>query len=445
MKRFSLLLATLFLLIPTSLSAQSRIIHAEWNFIRQNKGDATGADFLKEGRYASTTGDDAWIRFETENKLAKPNLTKKSEPICSNTQKGDCWIFEMPVEEFEKGSIIDIWCPFHSYPTGTGHRFAVEYRDGKKWLPLMPAEKDGTNFRTSKVAATKYFWQSFRLQKSIKSGVISIRIRQIEESTGANYVVGGNRYAQINTYQGVELRDTTRILFVGNSYTYYNNYPFIFKEIAMSEGHYADCWMSEKGGWTMTKHLVYPPTIEAVEMGGYDYVFLQDQSYERVFTGTEDDYGSLKGMTDFAAYVRKHNPAAKPIIALTWGRKHGSNHLRKQDEPLVDKYPSFFMDFGSMQARLNEVVALEAKTIDAGIAKQGPAWKIARRERPDIDLYVKDGSHPSYAGSYLAAAVSYLTIYKEPFGNNPSNGRLDAATAAYLRSVAERVVLKGEQ
>lgn len=213
----------------------------------------------------------------------------------------------------------------------------------------------------------------------------------------------------------------------------------------MSEGHYADCWMSEKGGWTMTKHLVYPPTIEAVEMGGYDYVFLQDQSYERVFTGTEDDYGSLKGMTDFAAYVRKHNPAVKPIIALTWGRKHGSNHLRKQDEPLVDKYPSFFMDFGSMQARLNEVVALEAKTIDAGIAKQGPAWKIARRERPDIDLYVKDGSHPSYAGSYLAAAVSYLTIYKEPFGNNPSNGRLDAATAAYLRSVAERVVLKGEQ
>ena len=108
MKRFSLLLATLFLLIPTSLSAQSRIRHAEWNFIRQNKGDATGADFLKEGRYASTTGDDAWIRFETENKLAKPNLTKKSEPICSNTQKGDCWIFEMPVEEFEKGSIIDI-------------------------------------------------------------------------------------------------------------------------------------------------------------------------------------------------------------------------------------------------------------------------------------------------------------------------------------------------
>ena len=155
MKRFSLLLAALFLLIPTSLSAQSRIRHAEWNFIRQNKGDATGADFLKEGRYASTTGDDAWIRFETENKLAKPNLTKKSEPICSNTQKGDCWIFEMPVEEFEKGSIIDIWCPFHSYPTGTGHRFAVEYRDGKKWLPTSAHRKSLPPNIFGKVSACK--------------------------------------------------------------------------------------------------------------------------------------------------------------------------------------------------------------------------------------------------------------------------------------------------
>lgn len=444
MRRFVLLFVVLCA-APWLLFAEGRIKHTEWRFIPQKRENRTGADFLKEGRYAPTFGEKAWIRFESDNKNAKPGLTKRSEPICSNTQKGDSWFFEIPVENFEKGSIVDIWCPFHSYPTGTGFRFAVEYRDVKKWLPLMPAEKDGTNFRTSKVSTAKYFWQSFRLQKSIRRGVISIRIRQIEEATGASYVVGGNRYTQITTYQGVELRDTTRILFVGNSYTYYNNYPYIFKEIAMSEGHFTDCWMSEKGGWTMTKHLVYPPTIEAVEAGGYDYVFLQDQSYERVFSGTEDDYGSLKGMTDIAAYVRKHNPAVKPIIALTWGRRDGGNNIRKVDLPLIKKYPSFFADFDAMQARLNEVVANEARSIGAQIAVQGPAWQIVRHERPDIDLFVRDGSHPSYEGSYLAAAVSYLTIFKEPFGKNTSNGILNPEVAAYLRSVAERVVLKDER
>ena len=444
MKRFLLILA-IIIALPTTILAEGKAKHTEWRFIAQNKGDATGRDFLKDGRYHSTSGENAWIRFEGDNILVKPTLTKRSEPRCSNTQEGDCWIFEMPVTNLEAGSLVDIWCPFHSYPTGTGHRFAVEYLDGKKWLPLMPTENDGTNFRTSKTATSTYFWQSFRLQKAIKSGVISIRIRQIEPHVGASYIVGGNRYPQITTYPKMEMRDTTRILFIGNSYTYYNNYPYIFKEITMSEGHYADCWMTEKGGWTMTKHMVYEPTVEAVEKGGYDYVFLQDQSYERVFSGTEDDYGSLKGMTDIAAWVRKYSPEAEPVIALTWGRKHGSNHLRKQDLPLIDKYPSFFASFEHMQARLNEVVEIEAKAIDAKIAQQGPAWQIVRRERPDIELYTNDGSHPSYAGSYLAAAVSYLTIYPEPFSATTADGCLDAATAAYLRSVAERVVLKGER
>ena len=63
--------------------------------------------------------------------------------------------------------------------------------------------------------------------------------------------------------------------------------------------------------------------------------------------------------------------------------------------------------------------------------------------RPEIELYVKDGSHPSYAGSYLAAAVGYLTLFKEPFkADTPV--RLKPEVAKYLRSVAERVVLKGE-
>lgn len=444
MKRFYILLATL-LLLPATLLAEGKVKHTEWRFIPQQNKNASGADFIKEGRYAPTFGEKAWIRFESDNKLAKPNLTKRSEPICSNTQQGDCWIFEMQVEDFPKGSIVDVWCPFHSYPTGTGHRFAVEYRHGKRWIPLMSAEEDGTNFRTSKNSTCKYFWQAFRTQKPIKKGLISVRIRQIEEEAGASYVAGGSRYPQITTYQDIEMRDTTRILFVGNSYTYYNHGPYIFKEIAMSEGHYTDCRMTEKGGYTMAKHMKYQPTIEAVEAGGYDYVFLQDQSYERLFSGTEDDFGSLKGITDLAAYVRAHSPNVKPIISLTWGRKHGDNHLRKEDLPLVKKYPSFFYNFEAMQARLNKVVEIEAKSIGADISAQGPAWQIVRHERSDIELYTKDGSHPSYAGSYLAAAVSYLTLYKEPFGEHTTNGLLDAETAAYLRSVAERVVLKGER
>ena len=36
-------------------------------------------------------------------------------------------------------------------------------------------------------------------------------------------------------------------------------------------------------------------------------------------------------------------------------------------------------------------------------------------------------------------------LFRTPFSTQAANVDLDAATAAYLRSVAERVVLQGEQ
>ncbi len=447
MKRF-ILFVTALCSTSLLLFAEGRIYHSEWLFKKESTQNRYGADFLQTGRYNSAKGDDAWLRFESNNKEALPRLTQKSEPICYNTREGDTWVFEMPVESLEKGSVVDVWIPFHSQPTGVGHRFIAEYKDGNKWLPLMPTDSTGANFRTFKTKKTGHVWGAFRLKNNIKKGVLGVRIRQVEESIGASYVSrysSSGMHPQIICYPNPEIRDTTRVLFIGNSYTYYNTYPFIFKDMAMREGHYADCRMSVVGGYTMKKHLAYEPSVDAIEAGSYDYAFLQDQSYERLFTGTEDDKGNFQGMTEIVGFVRQYSPEVQAIISLTWGRRDGGNRLKKQDLPLVEKYPTFFTDFDAMQTRLNEVVALEAKSLNTKIASQGPAWQIVRHERPDINLFVADGSHPSYEGSYLAAAVAYLTVFGEPFGSNPSNGNLDPATAAYLRSVAERVVLKGEE
>ena len=447
MKRILLLFAVAFL-IPSATFAEGKVKHAEWFFAQKKKNFIAEADFLQTSRYYATTGDEAWFRFEGADKCARPTLNRNSELSYSNTREGDCWYFEMPVEELPKGSVIDLWAPFHAYPTGEGHRFVVEYRDGTKWLPLMPTSEDGANYRTAKISRAGHIWHSFRLQKPIKRGVVSVRIRQIEKWCGASYVALLSRsgvHPQMICHPAPELRDTTRILFIGNSATYCNTYPFIFKDIAMREGHYADCRMTFVGGFTMTDHLKYGPTIEAIEAGGYDYAFFQCHSYKRIFNGTEDDMGVLQPMKDIVALTRKHNPEVQPLIALAWARKYGNNHISKRDKPLIEKYPTFFSNFEAMQTRLNEVVANEAKSVGAKAACYGHAWQIVCRERPEIELYAADGAHPSYTGSYLAAAVAYLTIYGEPFGANPSDGRLDAETAAYLRSVAERVVLKGER
>ena len=154
--------------------------------------------------------------------------------------------------------------------------------------------------------------------------------------------------------------------------------------------------------------------------------------------------GITENMGKMIEQVRKYSPQAKPVIEITWGRKHGNNALGKY-EHLLEKYPQFFTDYQAMQSRLIEVLTAEAEQFGTELSPVGIAWRIVRRERPDIELYWKDAHHQSYNGSYLAAAVAYQVIYRTPFGENAANAKLDAETAAYLRSVAERVVLQGEK
>ena len=234
------------------------------------------------------------------------------------------------------------------------------------------------------------------------------------------------------------------ILFIGNSYTYYHTYPAIFKEIAWHEGHYADCNIFISGGYTMKAHLANPHSMEQVDKGGYDYVMLQDQSILPTLNGTADDAGSAEQMVKMVNRVRESSPEAKVLLEITWGRKFGSNNFGKYEQ-YIEKYPHFYSSYDAMQQRLIDVMTAEAEQNSALLNPVGLAWQFVMHERPDINLYHTDNHHQSYAGSYLAAAVAYLTIYQQPFGNAPANGKLSPEIASYLRSVAERVVLKGEK
>ena len=150
-------------------------------------------------------------------------------------------------------------------------------------------------------------------------------------------------------------------------------------------------------------------------------------------------------MGKIVAKIKQYSPNAKCIIELTWGRRDGNNTTQgKKLEDLVNGYPQFFTSYDAMQKVITENNIAMAQQLGVGLSPVGIAWEIVRRERPEIDLYVKDGSHPSYTGSYLAAAVGYLTIFKEPFkADTPV--RVKPEIAKYLRSVAERVVLNGEK
>ena len=61
-----------------------------------------------------------------------------------------------------------------------------------------------------------------------------------------------------------------------------------------------------------------------------------------------------------------------------------------------------------------------------------------------IDLYYSetDGSHPSYAGSYLAAMTIFAKMYNEDPTAIAYDGKLSSADAAILREAARKAVFE---
>jgi hypothetical protein len=193
--------------------------------------------------------------------------------------------------------------------------------------------------------------------------------------------------------------DTLRVLFLGNSYTYFNNLPGIFARLASARGEPAVTEMYAPGGWRLEDHWTRGDGKQALESSRLDYVVLQDQSTLGV-NYYLDGRTRIAGDELFRPYAEKwvaavKSAGAKPVLYLTWSRKQ-----TPEDQPL-----------------LTQAYVSAAKATGALVAPVGIAWATIRERHPEIELYYRDGSHPSPAGSYLAAVTLFATIFdRSPVG-----------------------------
>jgi PKD repeat protein len=93
-----------------------------------------------------------------------------------------------------------------------------------------------------------------------------------------------------------------------------------------------------------------------------------------------------------------------------------------------------------MQGRLRDSYVEMGNDNQALIAPVGEAFKYSRMADSTINLYSTDNSHPSIAGTYLAACTFYATIFETtPVGLSYTGG-LPAAQAAFLQQIAQQTV-----
>jgi len=114
---------------------------------------------------------------------------------------------------------------------------------------------------------------------------------------------------------------------------------------------------------------------------------------------------------------------------MTWGRKNGD----PQWGPIST--------FDGMNTRLRNAYLQMTVDNEAICSPVGAVWKVMRDSFPNVDLYTADGSHPSYAGSYLAACTFYATMFRKPLTGTTFYGSLTAATAQNIHALVDLVVL----
>lgn len=186
-----------------------------------------------------------------------------------------------------------------------------------------------------------------------------------------------------------------RVLFIGNSYTYFNNLPELLVQLSASskEKKKIEAEMLAVGGATLKGLWEQGKAREAIQRGGWNYIVLQEQSTlgaTKMIDGVaqiNDPKAFHEAARLFDAEIKK--AGAKTIFYLTWARKDNA-----------DKQPLLTDAYLNIGKELNDAVA-----------PVGLAWQAALKTKPDFALHIADKSHPTPAGSYLAACVFYATIY----------------------------------
>lgn len=244
-----------------------------------------------------------------------------------------------------------------------------------------------------------------------------------------------------------------RAFFVGNSYTIRNDLPELYAAAVRSLARVPDPLVTDRstaGGKRLVEHVTdarvagHPlHTALNTDEGEWTHFVLQEQSQIPGFPEGQPDFEVSRTAAGELADLAQMR-GATVVLFVTWGRREGDA-----------MNPGLYPDYSTMQDRLDDGYdALAEAARDAGadvrLAPVGTAFRVIHDAEVDPlapdsrfgSLYDTDGSHPSLAGSYLAACVFVATLLDvDPRTVTHVPDGLDPDEAIALREAAAMAVM----
>ncbi|HEX9892923.1 MAG TPA: hypothetical protein VGA78_03320 [Gemmatimonadales bacterium] len=211
-----------------------------------------------------------------------------------------------------------------------------------------------------------------------------------------------------------------RILFVGNSLTYFNDLPGMVKALSDS----LDVPTTQAAAvafpdYALEDHWNQGEARSAIQQGSWTHVVMQ-QGPSALESSRQN---LLQWIVPFDQAIREQG--GLPGMYMVWPSSERS------------------ADFD----RVSETYRLAAQAINGLLFPAGDAWRAAWRRDAALELYGGDGFHPTAMGTYLAAITIAAVIHQRspvgmPRGLTVASGSLTlpAATATLLQEAATEAI-----
>ncbi len=205
----------------------------------------------------------------------------------------------------------------------------------------------------------------------------------------------------------------TKVLFIGNSFTYYNTCWEMFKGLAALRGKAVTVKAATNGG----KDLVFQSTaanvLQAIQADVYDVVVIQDK--------VGSDFRKerlLEGCAAIVPIIKKSSPNARLVFYEPWPTR----------SQLVAKMALF-----------TESYLAAARQYGAALAPAGEGF-YALYVNDHLDYYCRDDRHPQPLGTFNSA----LTIFYALFPDAPF-AEFTEAQHAELNALINRCVAHAQE
>ena len=190
-----------------------------------------------------------------------------------------------------------------------------------------------------------------------------------------------------------------KILMLGNSFTYANDMPSMLAEILGAE-----VAQITRGGARLAEQMnpntrLGKKTFAALLEEHWDYVVLQEMSNGPITAKAS----FMRSVSALCEIIR--DAGASPILFATWAYRRDAKQYEEVD-----------CDYDGMAAALSDAYREAAEANGALLADVGRKFYEAEDNQA---LYAEDGSHPSEAGSRLAAETIAEVIRDEQTSGRP--------------------------